>query len=40
MLEQKDREASTEYGPWPWITGYAIGGVLVALMFGLAAGLP
>jgi hypothetical protein len=38
MLEQKDREASEEYGPWPWIVGLALGGVLMALMFTLATG--
>jgi hypothetical protein len=26
------------HGPWAWIGGYVIGGVLMALMFGLAAG--
>jgi hypothetical protein len=38
MLEGQDREASTQYGPWPWIAGFAIGGVLMALMFILATG--
>lgn len=38
MLEQRDREASDQYGFWPWIAGFAIGGVLMALMFWLATG--
>jgi hypothetical protein len=38
MLEQKDRQASREYGPWAWIAGFAIGGVLMVLMFTLASG--
>ena len=38
MLEEGDREASEEYGPWPWITGFALGGILMALMFTLATG--
>jgi hypothetical protein len=38
MLEQDDREAAEEYGPWAWIGGYVIGGVLMALMFTLASG--
>jgi hypothetical protein len=38
MPEQDDREAATEYGPWAWIGGYVIGGVLMALMFTLASG--
>jgi hypothetical protein len=38
MLEQQDREAAEDYGPWAWIGGYVIGGVLMALMFGLATG--
>jgi hypothetical protein len=38
MLEQRDREASDQYGPWAWIAGFAIGGVLVVLMFTLATG--
>jgi hypothetical protein len=38
MLEQKDRQASQEYGPWAWIAGFAIGGVLMVLMFTLASG--
>jgi hypothetical protein len=38
MLEQEDREAAEDYGPWAWIGGYVIGGVLMALMFGLATG--
>lgn len=39
MPEQRDREASDAYGPWPWIAGFAIGGVLMALMFRLATGM-
>jgi hypothetical protein len=38
MLEQKDRQASQAYGPWAWIAGFAIGGLLMVLMFTLAAG--
>ena len=38
MLEQDDCEAAEEYGPWAWIGGYVIGGVLMALMFTLASG--
>ena len=38
MLEKQDREAAEDYGPWAWIGGYVIGGVLMALMFGLATG--
>jgi hypothetical protein len=38
MLEQQDREAADDYGAWGWIGGYVIGFVLMALMFGLAAG--
>lgn len=38
MLEQQDREASQAYGPWAWIAGFAIGGVLMVLMFTLATG--
>ncbi len=38
MLDQEDRKASDEYGPWAWIAGIAIGGVLMLLMFTLATG--
>lgn len=38
MLEESDREASEEYGPWPWIAGFALGGILMVLMFTLATG--
>jgi hypothetical protein len=38
MLESDDREASTEYGPWPWIAGFAIGGILILVMFVFATG--
>jgi hypothetical protein len=38
MLDQEDREASDEYGPWAWIGGFVIGGVLMLLMFVLATG--
>jgi hypothetical protein len=38
MLEEQDRHASQAYGPWAWIAGFAIGGVLVMLMFTLATG--
>jgi hypothetical protein len=39
MIDQSDREASDAYGPWPWIAGFAIGGALMALMFGFATGM-
>ena len=38
MLEGQDREAPTVYGPWAGLAGYAIGGMLMALMFTLATG--
>lgn len=38
MLEEQDREESEEYGPWAWIGGFAIGAVLILLMFTLATG--
>ncbi|MEM7021617.1 MAG: dihydroxy-acid dehydratase [Pseudomonadota bacterium] len=38
MLDQQDREQSEEYGPWAWIAGFAIGGVIILLMFTLATG--
>jgi hypothetical protein len=38
MLDQQDREASEEYGPWAWIAGFAIGAVIMVLMFALATG--
>jgi hypothetical protein len=38
MLDQDDREAADDYGPWAWIGGYVIGGLLMALMFALASG--
>jgi hypothetical protein len=38
MLEQDDREASTASGPWAWIGGFVIGGILMTLMFTLASG--
>jgi hypothetical protein len=38
MLDEQDREASREYGPWAWIAGFVIGGVIMVLMFTLATG--
>jgi hypothetical protein len=38
LLGQQDREAAEDHGPWAWIGGYVIGSVLMALIFGLAAG--
>jgi hypothetical protein len=38
MLDQEDREAADDYGPWAWIGGYVIGGIIMALMFTLASG--
>lgn len=38
MLDERDREGSAEWGPWAWIAGYAIGGILMLLMFTLATG--
>ena len=38
MIEGQDREAPTAYGPWAWLAGYVIGGILMALMFTLATG--
>jgi hypothetical protein len=38
MLEQRDREESQTYGPWAWIAGFVIGGVLMVVMFTLATG--
>lgn len=33
-----DSEAR-HFGPWAWIAGLALGGVLIALLFGLADGI-
>ena len=38
MLDEQDREAADDYGPWAWIGGYVLGGILMALMFTLASG--
>jgi hypothetical protein len=38
MLDEQDREAPDEYGPWAWIGGLVIGGLLMVLMFTLATG--
>ena len=38
MLDEQDREAADDYGPWAWIAGFALGGVLTGLMFVLATG--
>lgn len=38
MLDEEDREAGNEYGPWAWIGGYALAAVLMILMFTLSAG--
>ena len=36
MLDESDREADKRYGPWGWLLGFALGALLIALMFGLA----
>jgi len=38
MIDHEDRTESQQYGPWPWIVGFALGGVLMVLMFTLATG--
>ena len=38
MIEDEDRQAAGTYGPWPWIAGLVLAGILMALMFGLASG--
>ena len=38
MIEQDDREAGSEYGPWAWIAGFVLAGVIMVLMFTLAGG--
>jgi len=38
MIDEDDRTASDEYGPWAWIAGFALGGLLMVLMFALATG--
>jgi hypothetical protein len=38
MIEQEDREGGSEYGPWPWIAGFALAAVIAAIMFTLATG--
>ena len=38
MLDEQDREAADDYGPWAWIGGYVLGGIIIALMFTLASG--
>tara|TARA_Y100000813_G_scaffold167544_1_gene129373 strand:+ start:191 stop:310 length:120 start_codon:yes stop_codon:yes gene_type:complete len=32
------RGKDDEYGPWPWIVGFALGGLILWLMFHLATG--
>ena len=36
MLDESDREADKQYGPWGWLLGLALGAILILLMFGLA----
>jgi hypothetical protein len=38
MIDEQDRAAADDYGPWAWVGGYVIGGILMALMFTLASG--
>jgi hypothetical protein len=38
MIDEEDREGASEYGPWPWISGFALAGVLMLLMFTLSSG--
>lgn len=38
MIDEKDREAAAEYGPWPWIAGFAIAALIMWVMFTLATG--
>ena len=39
MFRENSGKTSDEYGPWAWIAGYAIGAVIMALMFSLATGM-
>ena len=38
MIDDQDREPDDEYGPWPWIAGLALAGLITLLMFTLATG--
>ena len=38
MIEDQDRNASDDYGPWAWIAGFALAAVIWTLMFTLATG--
>ena len=38
MIDDEDRNATAEYGPWPWIAGLVLAGVITTLMFTLSSG--
>ncbi|MFV0297581.1 MAG: hypothetical protein ACK5JT_15820 [Hyphomicrobiaceae bacterium] len=38
MQDDDQLEVDRQYGPWPWIVGFAFGIAIMALMFGLATG--
>lgn len=38
MIEEEDRTDPSEYGPWPWMAGFALAGVIMLLMFALSTG--
>ena len=38
MIGRDSREELRAYGPWPWLAGYAVAGILVWSMFYLATG--
>jgi len=38
MMIEPDSGEERPYGPWTWIAGFALGGIIIWLMFALATG--
>ncbi len=38
MQEDDQQSVDSQYGPWPWIVGFAFGIAIMLIMFMLATG--